>query len=175
MIWMMRRGTRRGWRGPSRAWSCPKIVACFGRGRGINLSRPRVPSERVLFRIHCHPNRPAVSRRPRRRFQPGSWEPKIPFGACWERNTMDALVAAGARGRRPHFPTSPSVSPGSEKHPQARPRCGKPHSLVLLLWKADHTWRGWASSLPKMTRSAEIRSEAAFPRLAPNCGLSDQL
>jgi hypothetical protein len=46
----------------------------------VDLSRLRVPSEWVPLAGHCHPDRPAVSRRPRPRFQPGLWDPKMCAG-----------------------------------------------------------------------------------------------
>jgi hypothetical protein len=77
-------------------------------------------------------------------FWRGCTGPMGPEGVCWSRRAYRVL---GLAPRRPRPWLRPRHCPqAAKKHPQARPRCGKPHSLVLLLSKADHTLGGWASS-----------------------------
>jgi hypothetical protein len=65
----------------------PGVSTCRGRGSHLN----GFPLAR-----HYMPNRPAVSRRPRCRFQPGLWDPKMGVGpaGCVGRNVRRADLSA---------------------------------------------------------------------------------
>jgi hypothetical protein len=89
--------------GPIPRFGCQKFVARFGQP-GRRFAGAAGPVKWVLPAAHCHPNQPAVSRRPWCRLQPGLWDPKMCVGrrrdAAWQGSGVGLLhhVKSAQRG-----------------------------------------------------------------------------